>query len=83
MKTEKLDKILRNQVMLFNLVSALIYRITGEIPHFILELNSKEKVLVEPDLSLISYQGVDLQSVGQPSKESDRRVLPSSVCHAN
>lgn len=76
-------RIIQNQIMLFNLVGALYYELTGVIPTVSTNINKDEKVIAYPDLSAISSQGESLQYSCQPEKVHDRHSQPVGISGAS
>ena len=82
MNDDTANRIIKNQIMLTNLMGALLYKLTGAIPLISTNINKDEKVIVRPDLFAISYQEEDLQSPCQLKKGHDKHSQPDCISGA-
>jgi hypothetical protein len=76
-------RIIQNQIVLFNLISALYYEVTGEVPIVKTNISKDNWVQTSSDLSAISYLGEGLQHPSQHPKEHDRHPEPVCISGAN
>jgi len=70
------DKIIQNQIAIFNLMGALFYKVTGQIPTVSIEQENGSYLRVTPSISNIILTEEHLQYSGHGQKGNSKDVQP-------
>jgi len=70
------EQIIQNQVALFNLMSALVHKLTGQLPNVRIRLKDGSYLMVTPSLSNVILMGEDSQYSYPHQKENAKDYQP-------